>query len=445
MAILAPAVAGAIRPVLVTHTVGHVSTRERDAQAILTELAAVAQMPADVLLLDVDAGPAEPLLQGLRQYRTSRPQVRVIALAPSRKPGDQLVSALVSLGVYDVLAPGAPGELGREIEKALSGLPATYAEAARWHGAPALRPEQRRESSRAQERWRVLRTGKRSQLLSIATTSAAADATDLAWHLAQHLAGQGVLTALLLDLPAAKVAEVESELLPLGLPLVLHSHDDTGEAATSGRADRLRIALQPGHPADVVVVDLGHIESAVREETMLLAASDHLVLCWPESPIRLQDAVRWVTENRHQVAGILTKAVHCLYRAPGGQSKALTRLLRELLSDVEQGSELPVAVGVPMGPKSPDLMPLLDALAPARLPKEAEAGYVWPGASLRLHRGLWVLVAKAQHVAVLLAVVSLSVWMLMAILVLSGLDMPDWTLADILAGFLRRVLTWIRT
>lgn len=192
MAILAPAVAGAIRPVLVTQTVGHVSTRERDAQAILTELAAVAQMPADVLLLDVDAGPAEPLLQGLRQYRTTRPQVRVIALAPGREPGDPLVSALVSLGVYDILAPGAPGDLGQELAGALSRPAATYAEAGRWHGAPSLRTEPRRESSRVQERWRVLRAGNRPLLLSIATTSGAADATDLAWHLAQHLAGQRV-------------------------------------------------------------------------------------------------------------------------------------------------------------------------------------------------------------------------------------------------------------
>lgn len=195
----------------------------------------------------------------------------------------------------------------------------------------------------------------------------------------------------------------------------------------------------------MVVVDLGHIESALREETMLLAASDHLVLCWPESPIQLQDAVRWVEAHRHEVAGTLAKAIHCLYRAPGGESGPLARGLREILIDVEPASELPVVVGVPMGPKSPDLMPLLNALAPTRLPNEAEAGYVWPGASLRLHRGLWVLVAKAQPVAAAVAAALLALWMVTGILVVNGLNMPSWTFADIPAGVLRRLLSWIRT
>lgn len=377
-AVVSPAAAEALRSLPAQHTLGYISTRERGTEAAAADLEAAAQATADALVLDVAAGPPEALVQGLRRYRTARPGVRVILLAAGRQPGDPLVSALVNLGVYDIVAPADPAALGAALAGALDRPPATYADAARWHQATLTPADgQQKAPPKPPERWRVLSGGNRPYLIAIAGIIPFAGATDLSWHLAVYLARQGLCTSLLLDMSADIVTAARRQYVPPGLPLTVHSHDrpalehrlqsisnwDHPRMQALWPRSRLRRGLQPEERADIVVVDLGPLEKAREQEPDLLAAADQVVLCWPGLPLRFlvaADAMKNTGEDRDR---LLQRAVHCCYCARPGITEALRSVIAKLI-----GTEgPPIAVGVPSAADGPDLQPLLDVLAP------------WPG------------------------------------------------------------------
>lgn len=147
-----------------------------EGAALLDE---AARVPADLLLLDVDTGPA--LGQAVLRYRLARPHARVVLLAPGRKPGDAEVAAIVAAGVYDVVEDLA--DLGSVIDNP-QGLPA----AARWL---LLRPEPAAGGgSRAGERVVVQRVGHGAVVVPVVATPGAGG-TLVSLMLADYLVRQG--------------------------------------------------------------------------------------------------------------------------------------------------------------------------------------------------------------------------------------------------------------
>lgn len=66
---------------------------------------AAAGISIDVLIVDMTC--CSNVIPGVRKYRITRSS-RVIVIAPGRVPGDPTISALVSDGVYDIVAPALP-------------------------------------------------------------------------------------------------------------------------------------------------------------------------------------------------------------------------------------------------------------------------------------------------------------------------------------------------
>ncbi|KYH31336.1 ParA family protein [Neomoorella mulderi] len=113
-----------------------------DSLGIRNALQSAARVAADALILDIDAGPGPDLVAAVQGYRISRPTVRVILLAPGREPGDATVASLVGLGVYDVISGPFRDDWGDLVAQALNRVPATYAQAARWHIMTGLTGEE---------------------------------------------------------------------------------------------------------------------------------------------------------------------------------------------------------------------------------------------------------------------------------------------------------------
>lgn len=439
-AVLSPLAAAAVRHLLAAATVGYLSTRERDAQATLADLAAAAQTHADTLLIDTDAGPPAALVQGMRHYRTARARVRVILLAPDREPGDPLVSALVALGVYDIVTATESSDLEPALASTLERTQATYADAARWH-APAspLQPAARREAAGAPDRWRVMGPGHRPYLVGVADTDGAGGASDLAYHLAQHLAGQGVRTALLLDRQSSEVDDVRAQLVPPGLLLNVYPHNPPAQPPRRQPPPRLRTALEPPTPADVAIVDLGHIDAATRHEPDLLAAIDRLLMVWPYSPVLFLSSLRWVYAHRASLARMLGRSIHVAYLAPGGSTARLTRALREVTDPDDLGFDPRQVVAVPQGQHGPDLRPLLDAMAPLHDERDAQAGHILTALltpSRRLGAMLQRALRRALPVTMRLAIVLVVAAVLLAAIQAAGADLPAWIHTGPLGRFL---------
>lgn len=440
-AVLSPLAAAAVRHLLAAATVGYLSTRERDARATLADLAAAAQTHTDILLIDTDAGPPAALVQGMRHYRTARARVRVILLAPGREPGDPLVSALVALGVYDIVTPAGSGDLEPALASALGSSPATYADAARWH-APAspLQPAARREAAGPPDRWRVMGPGHRPYLVGVADIDGAGGASDLAYHLAQHLASQGVRTALLLDRQSSEVDEVRAQLVPPGLPLDIYPHDPPAQPPRRQPPPRLRTALAPPTPADVAIVDLGHVDAA-RHEPDLLAATDRLLMVWPYSPVLFLSSLRWVYAHRASLARTLGRSIHVAYLAPGGSTARLTRTLREVTDPADPGFDPPQVIAVQQGQYGPDLRPLLDAMAPLQHERDAQAGQILTALltpSRRLGATLQRALLRVLPVTVRLTIILVLAWVLLTAIQAAGADLPAWVRTGPLGRFLAR-------
>jgi len=103
-----------------------------DAEGLKKVFHSVARLPVDVLVTDTDASSENGLLAGLHAFRIVRPEARVILLVNRRRPGDDLVSGAVSLGIYDVIEADAENRFLPEFGKCLA-QGYSYAKAAAWH------------------------------------------------------------------------------------------------------------------------------------------------------------------------------------------------------------------------------------------------------------------------------------------------------------------------
>ncbi|GEA16351.1 hypothetical protein E308F_25970 [Moorella sp. E308F] len=141
--ILAPARAEQVRKAVKEH--GEVvfdQAGTMDSQGIRNALQSAARVAADALILDIDAGPGPDLVAAVQGYRIARPYTTIFLLVPGRQPGDAMVASLVGLGVYDIIDGPVEADWGDLVSQALNRVPATYAQAARWHIMTGLTGEE---------------------------------------------------------------------------------------------------------------------------------------------------------------------------------------------------------------------------------------------------------------------------------------------------------------
>lgn len=88
------------------------------------------------LILDLDSCPDKTLIESVKKFRILKSKVRIIILAVNRLPGDKIISELVKLGIYDIVAPKIENEqeimILPYLTEILNKEPALYSQAARW-------------------------------------------------------------------------------------------------------------------------------------------------------------------------------------------------------------------------------------------------------------------------------------------------------------------------
>ena len=96
----------------------------------------ISNLAIEILFLDFRCTSDDAIIKGARMIRFHRSNTRIVVIAPNREPGDPCISALVSLGVYDIIAypedTADETEVADEIRRLLHSPP-NYANAARWH------------------------------------------------------------------------------------------------------------------------------------------------------------------------------------------------------------------------------------------------------------------------------------------------------------------------
>ncbi|AEM79753.1 hypothetical protein [Thermoanaerobacter wiegelii] len=128
-----------------------------DGEKIKDVFYSAARVPSDVLIVDLKVLDNEKeAVPSLQSFRIARPNTRVAVIVHDRKPGDVLVSSIVSLGIYDIIAGGKDTEWGEAVKKVLLSPPAAYTQAARWHTGvldiSLQAEEKRREPSKEVEK-----------------------------------------------------------------------------------------------------------------------------------------------------------------------------------------------------------------------------------------------------------------------------------------------------
>lgn len=96
----------------------------------------ITNIPIKYLILDISSvSEKSNLIKSLRFYRMKKGETRIIIIAPHAKPGNQLLSQIVTLGIYDILTPelqeDCPSDIGKSILEKVE-VPSTYAQAVRY-------------------------------------------------------------------------------------------------------------------------------------------------------------------------------------------------------------------------------------------------------------------------------------------------------------------------
>ncbi|SFE61134.1 hypothetical protein SAMN04324257_02262 [Thermoanaerobacter thermohydrosulfuricus] len=127
-----------------------------DGEKIKDVFYSASRVPSDVLVVDLKALDEKEAVSALQSFRIARPNTRVAVIVHDRKPGDVLVSSIVSLGIYDITAGDKDTDWGEAVKKVLLSPPAVYTQAARWHTGvldiSLQAEEKRKEPSKEVER-----------------------------------------------------------------------------------------------------------------------------------------------------------------------------------------------------------------------------------------------------------------------------------------------------
>lgn len=109
---------------------------EFTAEEFISHCQAAAPLTLNTFVIDADCSNEEAIIKGIRRFRMNN-NARIIMLAPGREPGDRMISQLVGIGVWDIVAPSAPIEdenlyltpyINQQLEMKYS-----YGNASRWH------------------------------------------------------------------------------------------------------------------------------------------------------------------------------------------------------------------------------------------------------------------------------------------------------------------------
>lgn len=89
----------------------------------------------DALVIDVTCVSSQYVYSELKNFRLVKEKARVILVSPGASPGDALLSRLVALGIYDIVA--SEGEhVTKEVSHLLQSEPKSLAAAWRWFAGP---------------------------------------------------------------------------------------------------------------------------------------------------------------------------------------------------------------------------------------------------------------------------------------------------------------------
>ncbi|EGD50085.1 hypothetical protein TheetDRAFT_3107 [Thermoanaerobacter ethanolicus JW 200] len=73
-----------------------------DSESVKEIFYSASRVSADVLIIDLDVFSGKEIISALQGFRIARPNTRIIVIAPERKPGDEIISSVVGLGIYDI-------------------------------------------------------------------------------------------------------------------------------------------------------------------------------------------------------------------------------------------------------------------------------------------------------------------------------------------------------
>lgn len=74
-------------------------------ETFLQHCQAAAAVNLSILIVDLDTTDPASFIRGIRIFRQTRRDTRIILLAPGRKPGDPTITTLLPLQIYDIIAP----------------------------------------------------------------------------------------------------------------------------------------------------------------------------------------------------------------------------------------------------------------------------------------------------------------------------------------------------
>ncbi len=108
-----------------------------DSEGLRVVFKRVLRSIGDVLIVDLDVGPGEDIVAGIRDIKIQKPSIRIIILGIGVVPGNITISRLISLGVYDLITLEKNDEdiinLPVLLKEKLNNKPGIYADVARWH------------------------------------------------------------------------------------------------------------------------------------------------------------------------------------------------------------------------------------------------------------------------------------------------------------------------
>ncbi|NNG67890.1 hypothetical protein [Caldanaerobacter subterraneus] len=238
-----------------------------DSESVKEAFFSASRVSADVLIVDLDVFSGKEIISALQSFRIARPNTRIIIIAPDRKPGDEIISSIVGLGIYDIAAEGKESNWSEIIKNILISPPATYAQAARWHTGQLL-------NASIQTRERVIIEERPAGIVTIAVSATAhgIGCTHTALSMASFLARLGHSAAVIEDsqrpvfsflcsVLKAKEGKVDGSYVVHGIDIFpIYESKDNG-----WNYDMLLKKIKAGQ-YEYVVRDLGVLDSARRRE-----------------------------------------------------------------------------------------------------------------------------------------------------------------------------------
>jgi len=165
-----------------------------DSGSVKDVFYSASRISSDVLIVELDVFPEREIVSSLQSFRISRPNTRVIVIAPERKPGDEIISSIVGLGIYDIAAEEKDADWNGIINNVLLSTPATYSQAARWHTGQFIN-----DGERSKERLVIEERPSGVIVIAVAGAAHGLGCTHTAFSLASFLSRSGYSVAVIED------------------------------------------------------------------------------------------------------------------------------------------------------------------------------------------------------------------------------------------------------